>query len=266
MKNDLLCLYRQSPTWLRLPDNSGYGEMLYRVTSSLGLLLDRNDVPAVTAILESSTDRVAMSEDLLAKLAMTAAKLDPDRAEGTLLAQLQRTPKQSQLAVMAAELNPAKAEEILLAQLQRMPGESYLAVRLVKVSGLAHFDLVKKSYHTSGGESDNQSVIAAIGDLKSKAAAKALGELLAGDDLSVAENPVRQNRYGYNETRQRIFTAYVQAAEMINGKAVIDKELFNQALTQTGKFTTPQMEAHNKQTGAFRKQALNELTKFFAQQ
>lgn len=237
MKDDLLGLYYESPAWLKFSDKDNrdyYSKMLFGVTRVLGHLLDKEDLPAVEAILTGKTVQLSLHDSLMAHVAL-----------------------------MGAGLAPANAERLLVDQLHRTPGQSDLAAELVKVSGLKHLDLVKAAYNASA----RTSVIDQIGALKSKPAAKALGELLAADDLSFSENADRQSRHGNDEgTREAIFLAYVRAAEAINGKPVIDKELVENARRQVGKGASPQMNHHNKPVGPFRKQAIEELAQFFGQQ
>lgn len=95
--------------------------------------------------------------------------------------------EQATIALLAARLEPERHDEIVLSQLKRNADQPSLAVDAIQRTSLKHWELIKTTFGRSR-DYEQETIIDALGSLKDSAARKALGELMASQDLTVHLN------------------------------------------------------------------------------
>jgi hypothetical protein len=233
LKTILMAIVRQNPPWPEARSDEALEYLLRDVTPIVALAFNRTDAADLAKELENPRRVLAeRSRYVLADLVRVAVDLDPDIAEG-----------------------------VLVAQLKREPGQTRLGVQLMKSTGLKHWDLIESSCLPS----DKDLLIEALGEQRSPQAAAILNRWFTAEDWTLKLDP----KSGLPTVRISDLPpldAYIQAAALLNdGRPVIAARLRERSRWMEGKATLEQFREANKDVPAAREEVIALLKPFFAQ-
>jgi len=245
LKGTAIAMLSRSPDWPELKEPSVRRSLLSRLISVLRPAVTKDDVDKLLKVLE-------VEDGPLANVEVTSPWAPQPRQE---------------LAAMAAWADKSRTEQILLSQLEKNPAQSRLACGLLYSTRLKHWELVKKTYRQSEIPHRFDVIrsvveLAGWGHISNAEAKKALGELLAWEDLAATAAEPRWQKAG-------LMSEFWHAADKLNaGKPIVSEELTESARTislspEAGRGLTADEEAHNAAVPAARAEIIKRLEEFF---
>jgi beta-lactamase regulating signal transducer with metallopeptidase domain len=234
LKGDLLAVARQDPVW---PEAKGK-EALRAL-----FLSDGFSGATITPILMQALDKEDV--DVFAKEIESPHGLFTN---DTIF---------DNMVEVAIIRDPSRAVPLVVSSLKANPDQPKLAARLVRSTGLAHWDMVEKACPVTG---DRKPVISALGEYRAPETTAVLLRWLGEEDLAKAD---QKDPDDYR--RGRLLETFAQAAAAANGgKPVIGQAAFDGIRYLGGKMGTPSELEHNKNVPQVRTEVVAELKKFFA--